>query len=167
LLNLKKIMLPFFLMLSIFITSAQFNQARAMEPKLKAFLIVSGYGAGGGALLGLASMAFGAKARAIAQGASLGLYAGMLFGGYAILSYKYRLNAPRDEYRDPITPYRDTPYGGGSYDGDFFGNPREDAPQYRMDMDFQLERSAIRNPLLGGSVGRDAPVYLDIVKIIF
>ncbi len=56
-------------------------------PKVKAFLVVSGYGAAGGALLGLASMAFGGSGRAIAQGASLGLYAGMIFGAYILMTH--------------------------------------------------------------------------------
>lgn len=70
-------------------------------PKVKAFLVVSGYGAAGGALLGLASMAFGSSGRAIAQGASLGLYAGMIFGAYILMTHgEYNNNyQPYDEFQ--------------------------------------------------------------------
>ncbi len=75
----------------------------AMPPKVKAFLMVSGYGAGSGALLGLASMAFGTSSRAVAQGASLGLYAGILFGTYVLVSHHQR----QGSYDDRSSPYKD------------------------------------------------------------
>jgi hypothetical protein len=60
------------------------TSASSLTPETKAFLIICGYGAVGGGLLGLASMAFGGEARNIAKGASIGLYAGILFGAYVI-----------------------------------------------------------------------------------
>ena len=70
---MKNILLT--LVLAFTLTSFQ-NQAHAqdkggMNPKAKAFLIVTGYGTALGTLLGIASLAFDAKPRAIAQGASL------------------------------------------------------------------------------------------------
>ncbi|MCB9093742.1 MAG: hypothetical protein H6621_01630 [Halobacteriovoraceae bacterium] len=76
-----------------------------LNPKTKAFLVVSGYGLVGGALLGFASMAFGESARAIAQGASLGLYAGIIFGAYVL----YTFDDAYQEY-DPYPDDYDNPY---------------------------------------------------------
>ena len=73
------------------------KEAQAIEPKTKAFLVMCAYGTVGGALLGFASMAFGTNSRAIAQGASLGLYAGIIFGGYVISSHR-DLNTPVEEF---------------------------------------------------------------------
>ncbi|MEX1099602.1 MAG: hypothetical protein WEB87_04210, partial [Bacteriovoracaceae bacterium] len=87
------------LILTALITSALIfpaNQAHALNPKTKAFLVVTAYGTVGGALLGFASMAFGTNSRSIAQGASLGLYAGIIFGTYVLTSYQ----RPGDAYEN-------------------------------------------------------------------
>lgn len=105
---MKIIILSFSIVTLMF---APLESRAQMDPKAKAFLTVSGYGAAGGALLGFASMAFGASSRAIAQGASLGLYAGLLFGTYVIVSHHQRTN--RGSYD------RSTPYDADRYDGDY------------------------------------------------
>lgn len=112
-----------------------------LPPKAKAFLMVSAYGAGGGALLGLASMAFGTSSRAIAQGASLGLYAGIIFGTYIIISHNNRTSQPS---YDNSTPYQDG---------------EDDYSDYGDDPDAQGESkgggffdSGIRNPRSGAQV---------------
>jgi hypothetical protein len=87
------------------------SRAQADVPaKAKAFLTVSGYGATGGALLGLASMAFGTSSRAIAQGASLGLYAGILFGTYVLVSHHQKRYGSYDDSSSPYTDSTDV-YG--------------------------------------------------------
>ncbi len=100
-----------------------------MPPKLKAFLMVSAYGAVGGAMLGFASMAFGSTSRAIAQGASLGLYAGMIFGGYVITSHK---KAGQVQYGPEEG--MDDGYGGGGFgsegDSGYFGPPQR-GPEFK------------------------------------
>ncbi len=73
---------------------------------------MAGYGVVGGALLGTASMAFGSGGRSIAKGASLGLYAGILFGGYIILNYEmkkrgYGQESKGDYYPESSGPYED------------------------------------------------------------
>lgn len=93
-----------------FITPVQ--KAHALNPKTKAFLVMCAYGTVGGSLLGFASMAFGTNSRAIAQGASLGLYAGIIFGGYVISSHRDP-NAPVDEYSND--PYYGQPAGDPGY----------------------------------------------------
>ena len=75
-----------------------------LSPETKAFLIMCGYGTVGGGLLGLASLAFGGGARNIAQGASVGLYAGILFGAYVIYSH------------DPSNAAPPSQVEGGAYD---------------------------------------------------
>ena len=45
------------------------------------------YGTIGGFLLGTASLAFHKDGRSISRGASLGLYTGLLFGGYVVGSH--------------------------------------------------------------------------------
>jgi len=92
----------FFLMIS--------SSQAAMNPKLKMVGTMAGYGVVGGALLGTASLAFGAGGRSIAKGASLGLYAGILLGGYIILNYEmkkrgYGIDSKGDYYPDSSSPY--------------------------------------------------------------
>lgn len=91
---------------------AQATSSGGLPPKAKAFLMVSAYGAAGGALLGLASMAFGTSSRAVSQGASLGLYAGILFGTYVIVSHNNRNAKPS---YDNSTPYNDGQDDYGDY----------------------------------------------------
>jgi len=84
----------------------------AIDPKLKMVGTMAGYGVVGGALLGTASMAFGSGGRSIAKGASLGLYAGILFGGYIILNYEmkkrgYGQESKGDYYPESSGPYED------------------------------------------------------------
>lgn len=76
-----------------------------MPVKAKAFLTIAGYGAAGGALLGLATMAFGNSSRAVAQGASLGLYAGLLFGTYVLVSHHQKSVG---SYDDNSSPYQES-----------------------------------------------------------
>jgi hypothetical protein len=83
-----------------------------INPKLKMVATMAGYGVVGGAILGTASIAFGTSSRAIAKGASLGLYAGLLFGGYIIFNYEMKKRgfgqeqeAKGDYYPESSSPY--------------------------------------------------------------
>lgn len=120
---MKKIICSFLVvMFTLAIVNPQ--KARAEIPvKAKAFLTIAGYGTAGGAILGAASMAFGTSSRAIAQGASLGLYAGILFGTYILVSHH---NKRYGNYEDSSSPYGESSdiYGdeyqdneGGGADG--------------------------------------------------
>lgn len=101
------------------------KQARAEVPvKARAFLTIAGYGAGAGALLGAASMAFGNSSRAIAQGASLGLYAGILFGTYVLVSHHQKRYG---SYDDNSSPYQDSnDIYGDDYKNDEGGSNTEE-----------------------------------------
>ena len=100
-----------------------------MNPRVKAMATMAAYGTVGGALLGTASLAFGSDGRSVAVGASLGLYAGLIFGSYVILSHQLQQNnyydrqepVRRDYYPDDsYSPYQPGPEGGaGPYDGGF------------------------------------------------
>lgn len=98
--------------------------ARAEMPvKAKAFLTIVGYGTAGGAILGAATMAFGTSTRAVAQGASLGLYAGILFGTYVLVSHH---NKRYGSYEDNSSPYSEsTDVYGDEYNSEDGGSDGE------------------------------------------
>lgn len=101
------------LFLAVIITSSLLTPTRAqaeIPAKVKAFATVAAYGAAGGALLGLASMAFGTSSRAVAQGASLGLYGGILFGAYVLVSHHNKRYGSYDDSSSPYTESTDV-YG--------------------------------------------------------
>ncbi len=80
--------------------------AKAEIPvRAKAFMTIAAYGTAGGALVGAASMAFGGTSRNIAQGASLGLYAGIIFGAYVLVSHH---NKRYGSYDDRNSPYSES-----------------------------------------------------------
>ncbi len=107
---MKKILIALTLFLSFF--SGLHAEAYVISPKTKTVLSMAGYGTAGGALLGVASMAFDTNIRSVAVGASLGLYTGLIFGGYVLFthylkqkglfystpSYEYALNEFRDDF---------------------------------------------------------------------
>lgn len=112
--------LSLFLVLFITLAVVKPQNARAEMPvKAKAFLTITTYGAAGGALLGLATMAFGNSSRAVAQGASLGLYAGLLFGTYVLVSHhqksmgSYDDSSPYQESNDIYGDEYNSQEGGG------------------------------------------------------
>ncbi len=97
-----------------------------MDARVKTIALMPGYGAASGALLGIATLAFDGPTKNIAKGASLGLYAGILFGSYIVISYQMRKSKPsasQDYYEDEST------YDGG---GDA-PSPYEEAPAQRFD----------------------------------
>lgn len=106
---MKKLIISIGLCFTLLFSSSAF----ALDPKLKILGTMAGYGVVGGALLGTASLAFGTGPRSIAKGASLGLYAGLLFGGYVILSYEMKKRGygneqqREDYYPDTKSPYED------------------------------------------------------------
>jgi hypothetical protein len=107
-----------------------------LDPKVKAVTTLALYGTVGGALLGAATMAYGTSSRAIFKGASLGLYAGLLFGGYVALSHHYQQkdNRPSESYpEDAGGPYQEGDSGGGmdySDSGDRRWHPSEEGREW-------------------------------------
>lgn len=122
---MKKFVCSFLITLSLCFLNPRAAQAE-LPVKAKAMLTIVGYGTAGGALLGAASMAFGTSTRAVAQGASLGLYAGILFGTYVLVSHH---NKRYGSYEDTNSPYRDSrDIYGDEYNSDQGGAADGDAP---------------------------------------
>ena len=124
---MKKIFSAFLILLTISFLAP--NKAQAEIPvKAKAFLTIVGYGTAGGAILGAASMAFGTSTRAVAQGASLGLYAGIIFGTYVLVSHAQgRPGSYSDDnsvYKDSNDIYSDE-YSDEEGGGEDSGKPRQ------------------------------------------
>ena len=74
------------MLLSLF--PARKASAFEVDPRAKVFLIMTAYGTVGGFLLGGAMLAFDAPSRSPFVGASLGLYSGILFGSYVVVSHQ-------------------------------------------------------------------------------
>jgi len=115
-------LLSFLIIISFFIFYSSRIEAQ-MDPKAKTVVVMSAYGTVGGALLGLATLAFKSSPRAIPVGASLGLYAGLLFGSYIVVTHEMRKRGMYQEenyYPEaPPTPYdrnggESTPYENSS-----------------------------------------------------
>ncbi|MCY4643032.1 MAG: hypothetical protein OXB88_00275 [Bacteriovoracales bacterium] len=85
--SLKTAFIFWILLLTFFFPSAV---SWGMDSKAQVLLRAGYYGSVAGALLGVASLAFGSGPRSVAQGASLGLYGGLLFGGHLIFDSRYK-----------------------------------------------------------------------------
>lgn len=164
------------LIISLFIFAALITptkKAQAVDPKGKAFLIICTYGTVSGALLGFATMAFGTNSRAIAQGASLGLYAGIAFGSYVIMSHKRSLEPePEPEYNQGPPPGFDDGQGGSG--GGAFGSPPPEDDQsggfFGSPQRFiQIHDDMVYNYKLKNKKGRDfsPPVYFNLLNATF
>lgn len=137
-----------------------------MGAKPKAFLTIAGYGAAGGALLGAASMAFGADVGAIAKGASLGLYAGIIFGTYVLVSHHQKRYG---SYDDNSSPYQDSnDIYGDDYQGDEGGSGEgEDSRGGFFDrfQTYQTKLSGMAGQKKGGTL--IPPISLNIIQYNF
>ena len=133
-----------------------------MPVKAKAFLTIVGYGTAGGALLGASSMAFGNSTRAVAQGASLGLYAGILFGAYVLVSHA---QGRQGSYDDKSSPYGESSdvYGDG-YDSEDGGGEGEQNSRSGF-----FNRIELMNQKLGGNKkgGNLPPLTINLLNIAF
>ena len=113
----------------------------AINPKLKMVGTMAGYGVVGGALLGTASMAFGSGGRSIAKGASLGLYAGIIFGSYIILNYEMKKRGFGTEQRNDYYPDSSSPYENDQT------NIKLDIEDYQL-AQFENKRDPKSDPLI-------------------
>tara|TARA_B100000925_G_scaffold291317_1_gene278939 strand:- start:3361 stop:3777 length:417 start_codon:yes stop_codon:yes gene_type:complete len=119
---LRKMTLILFIMLS----TLRPLDAKAFEldPRVKTFLIMNAYGAVGGLLLGTATLAFDAPGRAPFIGASLGLYAGLIFGSYVVVTHKIE----EDRRLNPQNYMEDESGGYGDIENQLEAQPYEYAP---------------------------------------
>ena len=118
--KLRQVFNIFVLSLSLMLCLAQIPKAQAqaqdagLDPRIKALALMAVYGTTGGLLLGTAALAFDAPGRSPFVGASVGLYVGLLFGSYVVITYAIRKHQlenpgqPQDENYYPETP--DSPY---------------------------------------------------------
>lgn len=134
-----------------------------MSPKVKAVGAMALYGTVGGALLGTASLAFGTKARSIAKGASLGLYAGLLFGAYVVAGHSLK-NFNYDDYPQDDEYYPDTstsPYeGGGEASGSPGTNIEAEQEAYRYKSVWERDTGI-------GSRPNEQVYYMEFLRIQF
>ncbi|MGK0367017.1 MAG: hypothetical protein ACI9QD_000150 [Thermoproteota archaeon] len=158
----------------VYAQAAAAKDKKGMSPKLRAFLVLSGYGTTGGGLLGLASMAFGEDSIAIARGMSLGLYAGMLFGSYVILSHRYAKKGgqelPSDQYsEDSFSPYgEEGAEEDGGYDS-FFSTPQRMMEYEERNLQFNKIRSPFgSSPFTKHKGGlKSPPIFVPLMHIKF
>lgn len=128
------------LCISILTMVSYSTPARAeMDTRIKALMLMAGYGAIGGALLGTAALAFDADGRAVAKGASLGLYAGIIFGSYVVLSHY--LQKQRRMNPEPAEPYQEEEVNGGG--GGIFGRSPSWEEYNQLNNDSLSEQSKI------------------------
>jgi hypothetical protein len=131
-----------------------------MSARTRAFLTIVGYGTAGGAIVGAASMAFGNSTRAVAQGASLGLYGGIIFASYILISHHNRRTGSYDDNSSPYQESNDiygdeyNPEDGGadgSQSGSFFNRYET------MNMKFGAKNKG----------GQLPPIKINLLKINF
>lgn len=142
----------------ILVVSLQFvfapKATAQMDPRAEVMLSVIGYGTAAGALLGVASLAFGTEARSIAMGASLGLYAGIIFGSYIVLSHAY------NEANPDTSLY---PEGDGLYQLNGGG----DQALYWEDMRVQELKDDYKVKYFQGDKVEAVPFYINIFNVTF
>ena len=97
----------------LFASLTNIEASAAIDPKAKILGVMAGYGTCSGILLGAASMAFKSNGRAIFQGASIGLWAGLLFGGYVVVSHQLKQNSSLNykQQEGEYYPEDDSTYG--------------------------------------------------------
>ena len=163
------------LFLVFFITFAVVRPqtARAEIPaKAKAIITMSVYGSAGGALLGLATMAFGNSSRAVSQGASLGLYAGLIFGAYVLISHH---NKTVGNYDDDSSPYQQsTDVYGDEYAPEDGGesNPDDRSKRGGFFDRFEIMQEHVRNQSftfdsVKNKGGNLPPIQMNILNLNF
>jgi len=148
---MRKIVSSFLVLLFMFFL-ARPQTARAEIPvRARAFATIVSYGAASGALLGAASLAFGQSSRAIFQGASLGMYAGILFGTYVLVSHH---NRGAGAYDDAGTPYKES--------SDIYGD--EYQPEEGGDSGVDTQRGGFFNRHEQSGL---PPIYINFVQYTF
>ena len=114
-----------FLFLSLVVVKPINSFGFEIDPRVKTFLIMNAYGAVGGMLLGTATLAFDAPGRAPFIGASLGLYAGLIFGSYVVITHKIE----EDRRLNPQNYLEDDGGGYGDISNQLEAQPYEYMPR--------------------------------------
>ena len=158
---MRKILSAFLIVLTV--TFLFPKPAKAEIPvKAKAFLTIVGYGTAGGAILGAASMAFGTSTRAVAQGASLGLYAGILFGTYVLVSHA---QSRQGYYSDDSSPYKESnDIYSDEYNSEEGGGDDEEKPRQGFFNRIEEMNTKFMPKEKGGNL---PPLYLNLLHLEF
>lgn len=158
---MKKLFSALLILITVSILSP--NKAQAQIPvKAKAFLTIVGYGTAGGALLGAASMAFGTSTRAVAQGASLGLYAGILFGTYVLVSHA---QGRQGTYSDDSSPYKESSdIYGDEYNSEDGGGEGEEKTRQGFFNRFEDMNQKFGQKAKGGNL---PPITVNLLNLEF
>jgi hypothetical protein len=157
--KLFPLLLSFCVLLALFPRPAQAE----LPPKAKAMLTILVYGTAGGALLGAASTAFGGTSRAVAQGASLGLYAGILFGTYVLVSHHQRNSG---YYDDRSSPYREsTDVYGEDYESDGGGGSGDSGRSGGFFDRIQILQEKLHAQ--NGKGGGLPPIHVNLLRLEF
>lgn len=162
-----------FILAIVFAFSGIGSVRAQMDPRIKALGMMALYGTVGGALLGTASLAFGTDGRSVAKGASLGLYAGIIFGSYIVISHAYAKHQRENpQAQENYYPGVQSPYekldGQGGYGEEGSAEPGG----YYWQPQTELIQQAIReeaNEYEWGLKTKKAPVqfYLPIFNYSF
>jgi hypothetical protein len=155
---------------------AQAQSQGGLDPRMKALGLMAAYGAIGGFLLGTASLAFDTPGRAPFIGASLGLYAGMLFGGYIVVSHamkKYQMQNPgagEDGYypETPSSPY-ESPFSGGGYNSGEESGQRGQHQTMELQWELFEQSSRLKSDLrFPSKKSRDFPLlFVPLINLNF
>ncbi|MES2529330.1 MAG: hypothetical protein V4598_19740 [Bdellovibrionota bacterium] len=158
---MKKLFSALLILLTISILSPK--RAEAQIPvKAKAFLTIVGYGTAGGAILGAASMAFGTSTRAVTQGASLGLYAGILFGTYVLVSHA---QGRQGSYSDDSSPYKESnDVYGDEYNSENGGGEGEEKSRQGFFNRFEDMNQKFGQKAKGGNL---PPITVNLLNLEF
>ena len=160
---MQKMLVKLVLILSLSCTFLYSEKSQAMDAKGGAILLMAGYGTIGGALLGTASLAFGSEGRTVAKGASIGLYCGLIFGGYIVLSHQLRQN--RMNNPEPV-PETDETYDEEGVEGIFGYNPRKTLLDFK---ELSVASSNLKLSYLGGETQENSvpPLAINILSLEF
>ena len=149
------------LMVTMLSSTIGSNVAHAeMDARIKALGSMAAYGTVGGALLGTASLAFDAPGRSVAIGASIGLYLGLIFGSYVVLSHMYRnrVGTSGDDYYPEAGS---SPYDGGA-------PPPERWNSQYLDDQMMIKRQKVHQNKWEQKQQMDVPLfYLNVINYRF
>jgi hypothetical protein len=153
-----------FALVFLLLASAAPVKAQAeLPPKARAMITILAYGTAGGALLGAASTAFGGTSRSIAQGASLGLYASILFGTYVLVSHHQRSSGYYDDRSSPYSRESTDVYGE-DYQSDEGGGEGESSRGGFFDRIQSMNEKLHQQNRKGGAL---PPIYVNLLKMEF
>ena len=129
----NRLTIIYILLLAIYSINAK---SMSSDPRLKAIGTMAAYGTIGGALLGTATLAFESSSRSPFVGASLGLYAGMIFGGYVVSTHYMSKNRadPSSSDSEYYPETSESPYESPFSNPFSSGSDDEEATEDRPDM---------------------------------